>query len=88
MKVKRFSEKKLHFAEMSANNKRKHSTRKKEGKWESWFIRFLSSGIVDICNANMSADPSLLQHFRGLSDDITHVAYHPKESQVRRESRR
>ena len=63
---------------------------KKEGKWRSWcwFIRFLFSGFVDICNANMSTDPSLLQHFRGLSDDITHVAYHPKESQVRREYRR
>ena len=30
----------------------------------------------------MPADPSLLQHYRGLSDDISHVAYHPKESQV------
>ena len=34
------------------------------------------------CNVKMPSDPSLLQHYRGLSDEITHVAYHPKETQV------
>lgn len=30
----------------------------------------------------MPSDPSLLHHYRGLSDDITHIAFHPKEIQI------
>ena len=47
----------------------------------NFFQIYVQESVYEV-TMSVSNDPSLLHRYRGLSDSITHVAFHPKENQV------